>query len=152
MTAARRGLLACILVGLAGTYLLVAGLDRAALWDDEAEVALIGRNWLRTGEFTAWDGRNVLAYQNGTTTDPQLITRQPPLMFVLAATGLRLLGDSAGAGRLPFALFGAATLWVLGWVLRRELPAAPATWAYGLAMLAFSCSFLLYARQCRYYG
>src|SRR5215831_17919383 len=69
---------------IVATYLAFKNLSSAHLWDDEAEVAIFGNNLLNFGKLTGWDGRNLLAFSNGTTLDANMHSTQPPLMFFVA--------------------------------------------------------------------
>jgi len=143
-----------VVIGLLvlSAYLLFMGLGRTAFWDDEAEVAIVARNYLRTHTLTGFDGRNLLAYRNGTTLDADLLDRQPPLMFYVAAGAFRFLGVSELAGRVPFALLAAFSLLLFLRIVRRDFEGQPLVWLYSLAAFGLSTNFLLNGRQCRYYS
>ena len=140
------------LVLCASSYLALKNLDAASLWDDEAEVAIVGKNLAATGELTGWDGRNLLAYRDGTTLDSRLHSVQPPLMFIVAAASFRIFGVSTWSARLPFVCLGLASLLLYWRILARELPDAPRARVYAFATLALSVAFLLFIRNCRYYS
>ena len=93
-------------VFLTAAILLFARLGYYALWDDEAVTALIGLGIWRTGDTTAVVGDNVLGYDNGSLLVGLRERHRPPLGFYLAAPSLGLLGSTAWAARLPFALCG----------------------------------------------
>ena len=134
-------------------YLALQGLADHYFWDDEAGTAIFAENFLRFGKLTAWDGRNLMAYRNGMELDADFINRfVPPLQFFLAAASFRLLGISTFSGRLPFALTGLASLVFFYLALRREAGGKRSLIIYGLLLLAFSPSFLLFIRQCRYFS
>lgn len=137
---------------LLSAYLLITGLGHAAFWDDEAEVGIVARNFLNTHTLTGFDGRNLLAYRNGTTLDAHLMSRQPPLMFYVAAAGFWLLGVSEFAGRLPFTVLAFLSLLLYARILRRDFGGQPLTFLYSLAVFGLSSNFLLNGRQCRYYS
>src|SRR5207249_9234807 len=124
---------AFLLVFAASAYLSLAGLSQAALWDDEAEVAIFGRNLLHTGTLTAWDGRNLFAYASATTLDAEMHSRQPPLMFLVTALSFKLFGVSNGSARVLFVLCGLVALVVFRFVLRRELGQTPHAEFYAFA-------------------
>ena len=104
-----------LVIVLAGV-LACAHLGRSASWDDEAQTGIIARNFLHTGQLTGWDGRNLFAYRNGALLNDQLRVIQPPVDILVTAGAFAVLGVSAWAGRLPFALAGILTL-VLFWRL-----------------------------------
>ncbi|MCX6349759.1 MAG: hypothetical protein NTV79_09745, partial [Candidatus Aureabacteria bacterium] len=119
----------------------------------EAGTAIFARNLLRSGKLTAWDGRNLMAYRDGVELDRAFINRYvPPLQFYLCAASFRFLGESTFAGRSPFVLAGLVALAVFAGLLAREAPGARGFRLAALALLAFSPSFLLYLRQCRYFS
>ncbi len=140
------------LILIATGYLSLQRLDNTYLWDDEATAAIVGRNFLATGRFSGWDGRNLLAYRNGMTLDEDLCSVNPPLEFVVVAGSFRLFGATTWAGRFPFVLAGLASLLIFLLLLRAELPGRGTLHIYALAALGFSMFFLLYIRQCRYYS
>ena len=75
----------------------------------------------------------------------------PPLGFYLAAPSLGLLGPTALAARLPFALCGLASVAVLLLGLKRA-HADLTTWILMAEAILGNVSFFLYCRQCRYYA
>lgn len=139
-------------VVLCAIYLSFAGLDHTLFWDDEALVAIHARNYLQTGTWTAWTGRNLAAYGNGMLLDDQLETRDPKVQHWLAILSFKGLGVSTWTGRFPFVLVGLAGLGVFVLILRREFPGQNAVKLYALTLLALSPVFLLNIRQCRYYA
>lgn len=136
--------------GLAA-YLCLMGLGASYFWDDESHVGIFARNLLKFGEATGWDERNLVAGPNGTVLDKHLHTNFPPLQDYVVAASFRCFGQTAWAGRLPFALLGIASLGLLAVVLRREFPDHPLLRLYAFALTALSANYLLSARQCRYY-
>lgn len=148
---------------IVATYLAFKNLSSAHLWDDEAEVAIFGKNLLNFGKLTGWDGRNLFAFSNGTTLDANMHSTQPPLMFFVAAASFKLFGVSTWSARLPFALIGVLSLLVFWQIIKTELDAAagptPAAsrifsraQLYCFASLCLSTSFLLFIRNSRYYS
>jgi hypothetical protein len=134
------------------TYLALTGLDNAALWDDEAVTAVFARNFLRTGRFTAWDGRNLFSVRDGTLLDENLTSRESPLGYFAAAASFALFGETTWAARFPFVIAGLAALLTLFFILRLEFPLYPKIpWA-GFFTMGFSVIFLMNIRQCRYYS
>jgi hypothetical protein len=133
-------------------YLTFTGLDRAYFWDDEATVSILAKNFLSTGKQTAWDGRNLYAYRNGTTLSSELIAEEPPLDILVTALSFRIFGISTWAARFPFAIAGLLTLLVFALILKEEFGTQSWLWIYALGTLALSVTFLLYIRQCRYFA
>ena len=107
---------------------------------------------MQQGKLTAWDGRNLFAFRNGTTFDDNFRSRQPPLMFLATAASFAVLSPSTGSARLPFVLAGLAALYLMYRLVRRTYPAEPLIALYGVAVMGVSMPFLLNLRQCRYYS
>ena len=137
----------------AGAALLILGnITNSYLWQDEASTALLGRSVLDNGFPRSHDGPNSLSHEHGRDmTAGGVFKWQPWLPFYVTAGSFALLGESTVSARLPFALFGVATV-VMTYVLAR------AAWreegsARGAAFtLLFSTPFLLLAGQARYYS
>jgi len=144
--------LAWVLPAALAAGLLLLGLGNNVFWGDEAYTAILGRNILQSGYPTAWDGRNLLAYNAGAPLNKDLVEVQLPwVQYYAAAAGLALFGENAVGGRLPFAAMGAATVAAL-YFLALRLGRSRA-FAFGCAAaLAVWVPFLLFARQCRYYA
>jgi 4-amino-4-deoxy-L-arabinose transferase-like glycosyltransferase len=141
------------LLVVAAGYLLFKNLGDPALWDDEAQVGIIAKNFLKTGHLSGWDGRNLYGFRNGTVLSPADLTiKQPPLMFLVTALSFHVLGVSEWAARMPFA--------ALGFLIIPMLWSTLANWKVGnavertlaVAAVALSPTFLLNMRQCRYYA
>jgi hypothetical protein len=145
----------------AGAVLLLWNLGRPALWQDEAETALRAESILESG-VPRMTLRGVLV-----TAQPSLAVHEGTVDGVwtwntwlpayLCAASFAVLGPTAFAARLPFALAGALALW-LWWRLfvdgEADELAARRAWApeAALALLALSPAFLLFSRQSRYYA
>ena len=145
----------------AGAVLLLWNLGRPALWQDEAETALRAESILESG-LPRMTLRGVLV-----TAQPSLAASEGTpsgvwtwntwLPAYLVAASFAVLGRTAFAARLPFALAGILTLW-LWWRLcaegEEDGPAARRAWApeAALALLALSPAYLLFCRQSRYYA
>jgi hypothetical protein len=141
-----------ILGFLTCTYLSLKQLDTTYFWDDEAYVGIIARNFLATGRFTGWDGRNLLAFRNGTLLDAQLRVINPPLEDLMAASAFWAFGVSTWAGRFPFVIAGLVGLGVFAILLQQAWGKEGWLRAYAFGGLAWSPAFLLNIRQCRYYA
>jgi hypothetical protein len=137
---------------LVAAYLALVRLDNTAFWDDEAHIAIMARNFLHTGTWTGWDGRNLLAYGNGIVLEPNLRHIIPQLDAPLMAISFALFGVSTWAGRFPFVVAGLLTLLVFARFLKREFPGQRALQLFAFTLLAFSVQFLLAVRTCRYYA
>ena len=144
-----------ILIFVLCTYLGLKGLGNTYFWDDESIIAYFAGNLLRFGVLTGWDGRNMMAYNNGRELNNDLISNYtPPLQCYITALSFYLLGISTWVGRLPFVIFGLLSLLIFFLLLRKDFEdkKQAALWIYALATLCFSSTFLLNIRQCKYYA
>ncbi len=76
---------------------LFARLGRYALWDDEANTALLAMSVWRTGDTSAVIGHNILGFNGGVTLSGFRERYIPPLMYYVAAVPLGLLGPATGS-------------------------------------------------------
>lgn len=144
-------LLIAIATLLVSSALLLARLGHYALWDDEAITALTARGVWETGDTSAVHGHNLLLYRNGMLLRDLRDRGTPPLQFYVAAPFIGILGNTALAARLPFALAGIGCIGLILWWLYRD-EAASITWLLVALALIGNVSLMLYFRQCRYYG
>ncbi|MEA3186208.1 MAG: hypothetical protein QOD99_38 [Chthoniobacter sp.] len=134
-------------------YLSLGQLGEPALWDDEAHVALYARSFLQIGHWSAWDGRNLAGGdRNGAYLNNELRHVMPQLDYVIAAGAFRVFGVSTWTARIAFALAGMAALGAFYLWLKMEMPREFTLHSYALASLAFSVTWLLNIRTCRYYS
>jgi tetratricopeptide (TPR) repeat protein len=140
------------IIVLCSGYLIFKNLGDAALWSDEAEPAIVAENFLKTGHFTGWNGRNLLAGRNGSGLRKDLIDYNPPMQFLLTAISFSVFGKSTFSARFALACIGLLTVVLLYITLRREFPGHPAIALYASAFLGFFPENLLYMRNCRYYS
>lgn len=144
-------ILVILITSIIGAVLIFTGIGSHALWDDEAMDALNARAILQSGDTVANVGHNLVAYREGLLLVNGRQQGMPPLPGYLAATSMRLFGDSPLAARLPFAACGLATIVMI------------VVFAYGLGLsgleliivsiaLLTNVSFLLYFRNSHYYG
>jgi len=138
-----------------GLLLLAAGLlltqlGNGRLWQDEAETAVLAKNILTYGYPTAFDGVNLLnpglRFQDGFVW-----TYHPWLPMYLAAGSFLLLGVDTVAARLPFALLGLLSIWLM-YRLTMRFTANRWVARWTTALMALSVPFLLHMRECRYYA
>ena len=140
-------LLTCLAAGL-----LLTNLGNQYLWQDEAQTGVIARTILSHGIPLGHDGRNSFSQELGVEYDEGRVWKWHTwLSFYAVACSLLLFGSEAAAVRLPFALFGIATVALTYFTARsfwRDRSAAAA------AALLLTCSvpFLLLARQGRWYS
>jgi hypothetical protein len=141
-----------ILALVIGLCLSLYGINNHAFWDDEAHTALFAQNLLSTGKMTAWDGKNLIGYNQGAGLDENLVNDyMPPLQFIVAAAGLTLFDDKTFGGRILFVLAGMLAVLALSlWTHRHFVGRVP---VYLPALIVcLSPAYLLFVRQCRYYA
>ena len=98
-------------------FLLFWRLDNVKLFRDEATTANWGRLMAENGTWLPWttDGDQLVvqAADGHDVNSKMLPAMHTYLQFYVAAASFKLLGTNAFTARLPFALCGAAALWVL---------------------------------------
>ena len=145
------------LLWLVGLWLLYAGfsgwqLGHYALWDDEANTALLAQSVWATGDTSAWRGDNLIAYRHGAELNAAWKARYvSPLQYYVAAPFVGWLGATSFAARLPFWLCGLlAFALVLHRLFQQEAsPLVVGLWAIGWFG---TVSLTLYIRNARYYA
>jgi hypothetical protein len=166
----------CLLAGIAG-LLLFWNLGRPYLWQDEAATAVLAQCMLRFGRPLAYDGKNLITIDHAVAEDSTDINQrtrdaqaavdfyvqrgdfksdtawkwQPWGQFVFAACSLKVLGTSTLAARLPFAIAGVVTVWVLFEFVLAGFANYPAAVLASLFLITNSY-WILHTRQCRYYA
>jgi hypothetical protein len=144
-------LLATSIMLIMAAVLLFTHVGHYALWDDEANTALIAQGICQTGDTSALVGHNVVAYEGGWELKHLRERYIPPLPAYLTALSFSLLGPTTLAARLPFALCGLGFFALAGLWLYRD-STDPWTWGLTTFALLTNVSLILYFRQCRYYG
>jgi 4-amino-4-deoxy-L-arabinose transferase-like glycosyltransferase len=141
-----------LLLLIAGALLLLADLGNIYLWQDEAETAMLSQRLGTFGLPLAFDGRNLIrqAPQDVQYTEDYVWVYHPWLPFYLTSLSLSLLGPTTFAARLPYALAGLATVWLLYHSTTRYFHRHVAMLASTL--LLFCIPFALHARQCKYFA
>jgi hypothetical protein len=139
-------------VALIATFLLFTNLHRPYLWADEGDTAVLASSIVRNGVPSAWDGTTFTDSDYGTRLNDSLVmVRHPLLQYYLTAASFAVIGETAFAARLPFALLALATIllvYLLVFHVSRDERAALAA----SVLLTLSVQFLLYGRQSRYYA
>lgn len=136
---------------LASAVLIFARLGHYALWDDEATTALSGIGVWRTGDTTAVIDHNIAAYESGKELRNLHFRYMPPLPSYMAAPFVGLMGNSALAARLPFAIAGLISIAILLWWLYRDEASALVVGLFGIGLLG-NVSLFLHFRNARYYS
>jgi 4-amino-4-deoxy-L-arabinose transferase-like glycosyltransferase len=147
----RELIVVAVVLGLA-SVLLLANLGDQYLWQDEAQTALIAGTILHHGIPLGHDGKNSFSQDGGQDYGKNYIWLWHPwLSFYVLAGFFAAFGKSTLVARLPFALFGVATV-VLAYVYGASLWKSRRAGVFAAATLAINVSFLILARQCRYYA
>lgn len=133
-------------------YLSFHQLGNLYYWDDEAEVGIIAKNFLASGQLSGWDGRNLYAFSDGGALDTNLRTRNPPLDILVCALSFKFLRVSNESGRFLFVVIGILALGIFVLLIKNDFGEKPWLWFYMLGVFALSPVFLLNIRQCRYYA
>jgi len=135
-----------------GSFLLFKNLGNQYLWQDEAQTALVAKTVLSHGIPMGYDGKNSFSQELGAEYGKNYVWRWHTWFpFYLLAGFFGIFGINTFITRLPFALFGLATIAIVYffscslWMSRRAgLIAA--------FLLILSIPFLILSRQCRYYS
>jgi hypothetical protein len=144
-------LLISLLILLSGAYLIFKNLDRSYLWQDEAETACIARTIPVYGIPKGYDGLNYFTQEQGAELGKHNEWKLTPwLQFYTEEASFAIFGQSVFAARLPFALFGLASL-LLFFFLCLELRPDLRFAVLAMLMLLLCVPFLLLVRQARYY-
>jgi hypothetical protein len=145
----RAGILA---IGLLSAMLLLTNLGSPYLWQDEAQTALIAETILERGVPHGTDGTNYYSQEQGIEYGENYLWRWHTWFpFYLVAGSFALFGADTAPARLPFALFGIATVLLTFATARSLWPDRRAAWM-AAAGLALCVPFLLLSRQARWYS
>ncbi len=137
---------------VAASLLTLPKLGSQFLWQDEAQTALLATTVVERGIPYGYDGRNYFSQELGAEYGDGYVWKWHTwLPFYLVALSFEALGRDTLAARLPFALFGIATIglsYVFAMGLWRDRYAAVSA----SVMLLTCVPFLLLSRQARYYS
>ncbi len=134
------------------SLLTLTRLDNGSLWQDEAQTALIARTVLDGGIPLGTDGRNFFSQELGAEYGAHYVWRWHTWFpFYLLAAFFGIFGESTWNARLPFALFGIATV-LMTYRYGRNLVRSERAAAVAGLLLCTSVPFLVLSRQCRYYS
>lgn len=133
-------------------WFFFGNLGSGALWQDEAQTALISESVLRHGVPVGFDGVNSFSQDLGRDHAPNGLWKVLPWFpYYLLAAFFAVLDPSTFTARLPFALFGLSTVALAGGVALRVTGNRRTAF---LAALFLTCSvpFLLLSRQSKYFS
>lgn len=140
------------LILCASLFLFLSNLGNQYLWQDEAQTALISKTIITNYLPLGYDGTNYFSQDSGAEYGRNYIWKWHPwFQFYLLAAFFKLFGLSTFIARLPFALFGIATVF-LTYYLCKNLWNDKRTAALAAVLLLLSVPFLLLSRQCRYFA
>ena len=132
--------------------LILPNLGNIYLWGDEAQTALIAKTVLSHGVPVAYDGKNYFSQIGGRDLGKNYISKWLPwLQFYVLAGFFAAFGASTFTARLPFALFGIATI-ILTYYFAKAFWRNRRAGVLSAIVLLASVPFLLLTRQCRYYS
>lgn len=135
-----------IVIILFASFFVLGDSEDSYLWRDEAHVALIAENILKVGYPLAKDDNNVFYESSKDINKDWVWTIHPWLQNYIVAASFLLLGVSAFTARLPFALFGLASVVLLYFFLERFFNDKLLT-RIVLMLQVTSVPLLLYMRQ-----
>lgn len=130
---------------------LFTNLGSYALWDDEAETALLAQGVLATGDTTAQLGHNLNARRGGINLKDLAERLTPPLPTYVMAASFAVGEESALWARLPFALSSLVAVVIMLALLWNWRAANWHFLVFTIALLG-NVPFFLYFRNARYYG
>jgi Dolichyl-phosphate-mannose-protein mannosyltransferase len=141
-----------LLIAVAACCWLLPSLGNGMLWEDEAQTALLGRTTLQHGVPVAFDGPNSISQEKGDDYGYHRLWKWHMwLPFYVLAGFFKVFGESTAIARLPFALFGVATV-VLTYFTALSIWRDPKSAVLSAVLVLLCIPFALLARQCRYYS
>jgi hypothetical protein len=131
--------------------LLFKNLGDQSLRLDEARTAILARNVLKHGYPTVWDGVNPPCIFNSEYNRHYVSVLHTWLQYYLAALSFRVFGVKARSARLPFAACGLLAV-IATYLLALQISASVSVARVAALLLTGCVSYLLLARQARYYA
>jgi hypothetical protein len=140
-----------IFLGALVLFLFLTNLGNIYLWQDEAQRALIAKTILHDGFPRGYDGLNYFSQELGREYGDNFLWKWNPWLpfYVLALFFSAHI--STFTARLPFALFGIATV-ALAYLFVRTILGERRSALLAAIILTTSVPFLLLSRQCNYYS
>lgn len=141
-----------VIILITASLLLFSNLGNQCLWQDEAQTALIAQTILTHGIPLGYDGKNCFSQLNGAEYGKDYIWKYHPwLPFYVLAAFFGVFGANQYTARLPFVLFGIATV-VLIYFFAMSIWKSRRAGIFAAVLLLLSVPFLILSRQCRYYS
>src|SRR6056297_3979879 len=130
-----------LLIVLFSGFLLFYKPGDAALWQDEANTALVGQSVIKTGLPHASDGKNTFI-QNEHDSGGSLLWRWHPwLQFYVSALSQKIFGKTTFGARALFAFIGVLTV-VSVFLLARAVSGSGFTGILAALLIATSLLFI----------
>jgi hypothetical protein len=136
---------------LLSAVFLFVNLGTYALWDDEAETALLAQGVLATGDTSAVVGHNLNARRGGINLKDLAERLTPPLPTYVMAASFALGAENAFWARLPFAIGGMIAVGIMLVLLWKNQGSNWNFLIFAIALMG-NVPFFLYFRNARYYG
>lgn len=137
------------------SVLIFSNLGVRALWQDEAETALVARQIVKSGVWLPYasDEQGPISQDwNYQFSVSPLWRWHPWLQFYLTAFSFKMLGISSLTARLPFAIIGIISYVYFIRFTKKHGPKNQLFQLSALALFLLSTPLLLHFRQCRYYA
>ncbi len=152
----RTELIFLAIVLCASLALCLVNLGNHYLWQDEAQTALISKTVLTHGTPQGYNGLNYLSQEIGAEySNPEngdyTWRWHTWLTFYVLAAFFKLFGEGTLVARLPFAIFGIATVFMT-YAFCRAYWKDRKVALFTAALLLLSVPFLILCRQCRWYS
>ncbi|MEN6385223.1 MAG: glycosyltransferase family 39 protein [Phycisphaerales bacterium] len=133
-------------------FLLLANLGNQYLWQDEAETAVVSKTILQYGVPHGYDGKNFFSQELGSDLGKNYVWRRLMWLPYYTVSGFYgIFGTSTFVSRLPFALFGIASVY-LTYLFAAKWRQSKRIALIAAGLLTVCVAFLILARQCRYYS
>lgn len=135
-------------------YLIFANLGSRALWEDEAQNALLARQVLKYGLPFFPEGDNMPTDRPDYTdfNKDRVFTWNTWLPFYITAASFKVFGESEWSARLPFAFIGFLTVLLYTRTCLTLFGQNRRIVIVAILLLVFSVPFILHMRQSRYYA
>ncbi|MDH5324249.1 MAG: hypothetical protein OEZ68_20540 [Gammaproteobacteria bacterium] len=140
-----------VVLVLISALLIFPGLGGTSLWTDEAHTAVIAQNIAETGFPYASNGKNLVSiFPDHRDIRDGIYIWQAWIPSYLAAVSVSVLGNTAFAARLPFALLFILLIVASYHIFNSWQPDRQRS-LLAIALMLGCVALLLHARQCRYY-
>lgn len=146
---------ALILIVALSIFLQFKNLGDRALWDDEAQTAVLARQVVAHGLPMFVEGENNIPSDRSDLSDyndKRVFVWNTWFPYYITAASFIVFAESTWSARLPFALFGVLSFLLYAAICLRLFGQNKRLLIISFIMLAISVPFLLHVRQSRYYS